>query len=43
MSYRAIFAGLSEADQDDMRDADIDWLGRTLRALDRGIAARRRD
>jgi hypothetical protein len=43
VSYRAIFAGLDPDDLDDMHDADIDWLDRTLRALDQGIEAHRPD
>jgi hypothetical protein len=41
VSYRGILAGLNPDDVDDMHDADIDWLDRTLRALDHGIEASR--
>lgn len=40
-SYRGILAGLGSDDADDMAGADVDWIQRTLRVLDHGIASRR--
>lgn len=43
VAYIGILTALGEEDVDDMADADVDWIGRTVRVLEQGIETRRED